>query len=390
MPNQKISELTTATNPSVSDVLPIVNGGSTKKITAASLMSNTLSASTVSLSGVSLRMGIDISSSSNTSGLSIHNALGQIAIGDSSTGQTFRNFGSARTLACEGNVFIGAGAGKGVSKGVYGAYPKNNIAIGTSAGYRLGGDDDVGCSGRKCINQENVIIGNYAALYLCADGSYTSRNNVIIGHASFRQPRNRAFGNVTVGHSAGRYHFCSGNNVIIGNEASGSFCSGGGGWENSYPVNNVVVGARAGNTIQGTNCCNVMVGYRATIGANRRNSVAIGSRAYACNSYSVSIGACALARNQGDITIGYCSFSKTAGGHQIVIGRGNCFTNTDVGSPLSGAIVLGSCNQNISTSFVLGSPMFPLSARIDTTLSGQVSSLFVTINGVNRRIPILS
>jgi len=34
--------------------------------------------------------------------------------------------------------------------------------------------------------------------------------------------------------------------------------------------------------------------------------------------------------------------------------------------------------------------MFPLSARVDTTLSGQVSSLFVTINGVNRRIPILS
>ena len=140
-----------------------------------------------------------------------------------------------------------------------------------------------------------------------------------------------------------------------------------------------------------------MVGYRATISANRRNSVAIGSRAYSYNSNNVSIGACAAAHNQGDITIGYCSFSKRfaggsipAGGHQIVIGRGNCFTSTDVGSPLSGAIVLGSCNQNISTSFVLGSPMFPLSARIDTTLSGQVSSLFVTINGVNRRIPILS
>ena len=390
MPNQKISELTTATNPSVSDVLPIVNEGSTKKITAASLMSNTLSASTVSLSGVSLRMGIDILSSSNTSGLSIHNALGQIAIGDSGTGQTFRNAGPSRTLGDGGNIFLGLQAGKGVSKGVYGAYPTNNIAIGTQAGYRLGGDDDVSCSGRKCKNEQNVIIGNFAALCLCADGSYASSNNVIIGESSFRRPFNRASGNVTVGHSAGRYLVCSSNNVIIGNGASGNFSSGGGGWDYSFPVNNVVVGARAGYTIQGTNCCNVMVGYRATISANRRNSVAIGSRAYTFNSSSVSIGACALARNQGDVVVGYCSHTKTQGGHQIVIGCGNCFTSTDVGSPLSGAIVLGSCNQNISTSFVLGSPMFPLSARIDTTLSGQVSSLFVTINGVNRRIPILS
>jgi len=386
MPNQKISELTTATNPSVNDVLPIVNGGSTKKITAASLMTNTLSASIVSLSGVALRMGIDISSSSNTSGLNIHNALGQIAIGDSQTGETFRNFGPPRPLAV-GNVFIGAQAGKGVSKGVYGAYPSNNTAIGTRAGFRLGGDDDVSCSGRKCSNQSNTIIGNYAGYNLCADGFYASSRNVIMGDRSFRQPRNRAFSNVAIGYSAGSNLGCAAGNVIIGHEAAGSNCFA---WADSHPVNNVIVGSSAGLISQGTNCDNVMVGYRASVSTNRCNSVAIGSRTYACNSSTVSIGACALARNQGDVVVGYCSHTRGQGGHQIIIGRGNCFTTTDVGSPLSGAIVLGSCNQNISTSFVLGSPMFPLSARVDTTLSGQVSSLFVTINGVNRRIPILS
>jgi hypothetical protein len=393
MPNQKISELTTATNPSVNDVLPIVNGGATKKITAASLMSNTLSASIISLSGVSLGMGINLLTKSFggtplTSGLSIHNALGQIAIGDSSTGRTFRNVGPYRNLTdFKTNIFIGAAAGLGVSKGVYGAYPLGNIAIGTRAGKYLGGDDDCSCSGRKCSNQANTIVGNYAGYRLCASGLYASQKNVILGDNSLRSVQNRADGNVSIGHSAGKYLTCAFGNVIIGYRAAGSNSVG---WNSSIPVGNVIIGLCAGQTSHCNSCDNVMIGCYANVSTNKCRSVAIGSRAFAYHSNAVSIGGCTIARNPGDVIVGYRSYTKNSGGHQIVIGRDNCFISSDAGSPLSGAIVLGSCNQNISTSFVLGSPMFPLSARVDTTLSGQVSSLFVTINGVNRRIPILS
>ena len=38
MADQKISQLTELTNPNPNDIIPIVNGGSTKKITVANLV----------------------------------------------------------------------------------------------------------------------------------------------------------------------------------------------------------------------------------------------------------------------------------------------------------------------------------------------------------------
>jgi hypothetical protein len=150
------------------------------------------------------------------------------------------------------------------------------------------------------------------------------------------------------------------------------------------------VGACAGC---GLKCCssnNVIIGYRANIngfGAGYKvdNSTVVGNNAYVFRSSSVALGAGAFAYRFGDIIIGSGSRSATNADHMIVIGKDNSFR-----SGLSGGIVLGSCNREITTTFVLGSPVFPLSARQDTTLTGQISSLFVTINGVNRRIPILS
>jgi hypothetical protein len=388
MPNQKISELTTATNPSVSDVLPIVNGGSTKKITAASLLTNSLSGSSMALSGVAVYKSIQLSSvagRSNNSGSNVffHAAAGQIAIGDSQTGETFRN--GDRPVAF-GNIFIGGSAGKGVSRGIYGACPQNNIAIGTSAGFSLGGDDDASCSGRTRSNNFNILIGSYAGANLCADTGYASQKNVIIGDRSFQTAAACATNSISIGYATGRYVTKSRNNVFVGHGAVSDYSSG----CTNYPKFNTVLGACAGCGLRCNSSGNVIIGYKATVNgfAGCRTvdgSVAIGNNAYIFRSSSVAIGAAAFAYQFGDIVIGSGSRSSSTTDNTISIGRNNSFN-----SSISGSIVLGSCNTGINTSFVLGSPVFPLSARIDTSLTGQVSSLFVTINGVNRRIPILS
>ena len=400
MPNQKISELTTATNPSVSDVLPIVNGGSTKKITAASLMSNTLSATTMALSGVVVRKSMELFNPELPAGATVtqrnfnnvflHAANGQIAIGDCDTGKASRAItGFGYTSVKNANIFIGGAAGKGVQRGTYGSrvWPRYNIAIGAKAGYCLGSDDDPSCSGRSRYNKHNTIIGNYAGLSLCADTNYASQKNVIIGDKSFQQAAACATNSISIGYATGQYVTKSRNNVFIGYRAVSDFSTGG----TNYPKRNTVVGARAGCGLTNNSDGNVIIGYNATVNGFAGNttvdgSVVIGSSANAFRSSSVAIGGGAFAYRTGDIVIGSGSRSSTAVDHSIIIGRNN-FLN----SSLSGAIVLGSCNgTDIRHSFVLGSPVFPLSARPDTTLAGQVSSLFVRINGENRRLAIFS
>jgi len=394
MANQKISELTTATSPSVNDVLPIVNGGSTKKITASSLMSDTLSASTMALSGVVVRKSMELfnpnlpananNNCRNQCNVFLHAANIQIAIGDSQTGQTFRD-SSLGFNSQYGNIFIGVKAGKGVARGANNGTPNQNIAIGTKAGYSLGGDDDPSCSYRSRANQHNTLIGHFAGVGLCADTDYVSSKTVAVGSCALAAAGSIVTGSVAIGFASAMYMCKSRHNTFIGYRSAGdSFASA------NYPRFNVAVGACAGC---GLRCCssnNVMIGYKATVnGFNQQDTVnsavAVGNGTYVFRSASVAIGAGAFAYNCGDIVLGTGTRSSTSGNNTIVIGRNNTF-NTNV----SGSIVLGSCNCNISTHFVLGSPVFPLSARPDTTLSGQISSLFVTINGVNRRIPILS
>jgi hypothetical protein len=390
MPNQKISELTTATSPSVNDVLPIVNGGSTKKITAASLLSNSLSATTIALSGAVVRKSIEIvnplpSPYYSDANVFLHAANAQIAIGDCDTGKTFRELGTYANNPTYANIFIGVKAGKGVSRGTYQGRPVHNVAIGTFAGFSLGGDDDPSCSGRTKTNEHNVLIGHSAGRELCADTSYSSSKNVMIGSRAFQGALSITTGSVGLGYGAGQYLTRSRHNTFIGYRAVNNFslC-----FNSNYPKFNGVVGACAGC---GLRCCssnNVIIGYQANVnGFNNTNcvtsSIAIGNGANAFFSNSIAIGG--FAYNCGDVVLGTGTRSSTTGNNTIVIGRNNNFNTR-----LSGSIVLGSCNCNISTSFVLGSPVFPLSARPDTTLAGQVSSLFVTINGENRRLAIFS
>lgn len=398
MANQKISELTTATSPSVNDVLPIVNGGSTKKITASSLMSNTLSASTIALSGAKVYKNIQLSlypeasiGDANNCNVFLHAANGDIAIGDSRTGQTFRiSTNSVRSLNL-GNIFLGAGAGCGVKKGVYYGQPVRNIAIGSRAGESLGGADDSSCGGRANYNCNNTMVGHYAGRGLCVDGLYTARDNVVMGGNAFQRAQSQACKNVIIGVCAGAYLYKSMGNVVIGNCALPCFVDA------TCPATqyNVVIGTCAGIGLQKASTSNVMIGFCATVGSRysgqcNYSSIAIGRTTCADSCNSVAMGAFARASANSSIVIGGSSRTRFGASNQIVIGINNCFSYNNVGSNLSGAIVLGSCNRDISTTFVLGSPVFPLSARPDTTLAGQVSSLFVTINGENRRLAIFS
>jgi hypothetical protein len=378
MPNQKISELTTATNPSVSDVLPIVNGGTTKKITAASLLTNSLSATMVSVSALKVNNNVFFRAQG-----------GAIAIGDRGTGQTIIDSGACFSEHAW-NVFLGFCAGKGVSKGVYGGMPSCNIAIGHKAGYRLGGDDDPSCAGRVNVNSRNTIIGNNAGQYLCAGGFYASVKNVILGDYAFQTAKSKTCQNVIIGYKAASYVCDGSDNVFIGYRAT---CDAG-------PRNlcrNTVIGACAGRGLSCNSTGNIAIGALSRVGvpsgyygsAVISNAIAIGNYACAQSCHSVALGSSAKAYLRGDVVVGFNSKSRYSGGHMTIIGSCNCFSNSNIGSKLSGAIVIGSCNRDISTTFVLGSPVFPLSARPDTTLAGQVSSLFVTINGENRRIPIL-
>jgi hypothetical protein len=191
-----------------------------------------------------------------------------------------------------------------------------------------------------------------------------------------------------MGYEVARYIVKSRHNTFIGYRVANDFSLG----NNNYPTYNVAIGSCAGS---GLRCCsqaNVMIGNKATVnpfsGTYRvQGSVAIGNTAYVFRSASIALGSGAMACQPGDIVIGPGSRSANGiGNHSTVIGRGNSLGS----SSLSGVIVLGACNADVRTTFVLGSPVHPLSARVDTTLTGQVSSLFVTINGVNRRIPILS
>lgn len=379
MPNQKISELTTATNPSVSDVLPIVNGGTTKKITAASLLTNSLSATMVSVSAVKVNNNVFFRAQG-----------GAIAIGDRGTGQTIINSGACFSENAW-NVFLGFFAGKGVSKGVYGGMPSYNIAIGHKAGYKLGGDDDPSCAGRVTVNSRNTIIGNNAGQYLCAGGFYASKKNVILGDYAFQTAKSKTCQNVIIGYKAASYVCDGSDNVFIGYRAT---CNAG-------PRNltrNTVIGACAGRGLSCNSSGNIAIGALSQVGISSgyigsvviSGAIAIGNYARAQSCSSVALGSFARAYLRGDVVVGYSSSTRYSGGHMTVIGSCNCFSNTNIGSKLSGAIVLGSCNRDISTTFVLGSPVFPLSARPDTTLAGQVSSLFVTINGDNRRLAIFS
>jgi hypothetical protein len=234
-------------------------------------------------------------------------------------------------------------------------------------------------------------MGSGAGRYLCAGTTYTAKNNIALGTYSFGSAKERACNNVVIGYKAAQY-MCGGlNNVFIGYKAA---CDAG-------PRNicaNTVIGACAGRGLSCSSRGNIAIGTRSVVGipptylgaATIIGAIAIGNYSCAGGCNSVALGTNAYTRLPGDVVVGSLSRSRYSGGHMTVIGSCNCFSNSSVGSQLSGAIVIGSCNRDISTTFVLGSPVFPLSARQDTTLTGQISSLFVTINGVNRRIPILS
>jgi len=96
-------------------------------------------------------------------------------------------------------------------------------------------------------------------------------------------------------------------------------------------------------------------------------------------------------------TGGYNNFFGNRAGYNNRTGSNNIFIGWNANtasaqlSALSGIIALGTnATATNNNQFVLGSSFAPLSAVPATTLTGQVSSLIVNLNGTIRRIPILA
>lgn len=85
MPNKRISELELLTNPSISDALPVVSNGYTRKVTVGSLLQSGLPVSASSITATSINVTGDITATSLTiQSSSIIYSTGSTNFGDSS------------------------------------------------------------------------------------------------------------------------------------------------------------------------------------------------------------------------------------------------------------------------------------------------------------------
>jgi hypothetical protein len=160
MPNKRISELELLTNPSISDALPIVSNGSTKKIAVGSLLQSGLPVSASSITATSIHVEGDITADSFTIvSTSVQYATGSTIFGNSD--DDFHNF--------TGSVFISGNMGVIGNTNVTGSITVSGstVQIGNT---RLNGTTTLTGSfissgsssflGNHILSGTNTIIGN--------------------------------------------------------------------------------------------------------------------------------------------------------------------------------------------------------------------------------------
>lgn len=289
MPNQKISELTAATSPSVNDVLPIVNEGATKKITIPNLVNNTLSGTMLSVSAVQLTGNFLMKSVS----------ANNLFLGNNSTGNNnLRNsnnfvFGinSANSLsASRSNVVMGADSTKNA------VFLNNNIVLGDASGGGMGF-----CFGS---NFTSVPIPD------------TIENNIVMGtRAGFKLSQASFCNRYQMYDSCGNPYFSysykcgtSKDNILLGNHT---------GHTANYMCNNIMIGASAGRLLTNGKNNNIFIGTQAGGIANAHSNVFMGLSAGICayGSKSIAIGfAAGRCTTSETISIGYKAGAYFCGG----------------------------------------------------------------------------
>ena len=277
MPNQKISELTAVTSPSVNDVLPIVNEGATKKITIPNLVNNTLSGTMLSVSAVQLPGNFLMKSVSANNLFLGNNATGNNNLRNSNN--FVFGINSANSLsASKSNVVMGADSTKNA------VFLNNNIFLGDASGGSMGfcfGSNHFPNISLPASIESNIVMGTRAGFKLSQAsfcdritnygpcGTYytydykcgTSRNNIFLGDHS--------------GHTAS-YSCC---NIMIGASAGRLLING---------SSNIFIGTQAGG--RNNKCNNVFIGLSAGICAYAGKAIAIGLGAGRCAGDSINIG----------------------------------------------------------------------------------------------------
>jgi len=326
MPNQKISELTAVTSPSINDVLPVVNEGTTKKITVPNLVNNTLSGTMLSLSGVQLPGNFLVKSVSANNLFLGNNATGNNNLRNSNNfvfGINSANSLSAsrsnvvmgadstkNAVFLNNNIFLGDASGGGMGF-CFGSnhFPnislpspiENNIVIGTRAGFRLS-------QASFCDRVTNY--GPCGIYYTYSAQCGTSKNNIFLGDHT-GHTATYSCNNIMIGASAGRLVVNGQNNVFIGLQAGGRTNSN----------SNVFIGLSAG--ICGYSGRAVAIGMGA--GRYAGNSISIGYKAnyFSCRS-SISIGCfagcCDLGYENINIGTGSNCRGHNSSSRNIIIG----------------------------------------------------------------------
>jgi len=440
MPNQKISELTAVTSPLPSDVLPIVNGGTTKKVALSgltgvrnsgngSLTSN--QAAPVGVNSITFGYGA-LGKFNNAGGTSL--STDNIIIGCDSA--KFKNCqGGSERVGC--NVFLGTGIASTYPDCATGSQPyanqgtRGNVFIGSRAARDVFSyfRQDVGSCGTYTTDYTiayNIAIGACAALNrqkLC--------NNVIIGNGAHslntlcnNTGGGGGRGTVAIGIGAGTNNCYSSYNVFIG-LASGTLIGtssvgiknvGIGDntfWGRKDVRNSIAIGTQAlcspwpfegfvsASIVMGykgagrfiRSSCDVVIGNNtiggATIAASGTlsgaNNVIIGNNALGCtNRYGPDN---TYIRN--NTIIGHAGAVNSRASNNIMIGAFSSPSQLASTLSLSGVILLGTCAQPLaSNTLVLGSETVPLSTV--STAGAAAGFIVVNINGTHRKIPFNS
>jgi hypothetical protein len=439
MANQKISELTAVTSPLPTDVLPIVNAGTTKKVALSGLTGVRMSGNGSLTSNQAAPVGVN----SITFG---YGALGKInaaAGASSSTDNIIIGCDSAKFKNCQGgservasNVFLGTGIASTYPDCATGSQPqyntgtKGNVFIGTCAArdvfsYFSQNQGQCGTYTSDYTVSYNVAIGTSAALNrqkLC--------NNVIIGcgaHALTTlynvNGNGMGRGTVAIGANAGSNNKYSTYNVFIG-QSAGAFAG-----TCTVGMKNVGIGQNAFASRKDVRY-SVAIGVRTLAGEGSPNtggcvsgSIAMGWKSGArlvCSSGDVIIGSSTLGGRtyapvgslsasgnvilgndafgftnvygvanlmlRNNIVIGQCGAWRSRGSNNIMIGANTAQSDFAELMPLSGTIVLGNCAQPLANNtLVLGSATFPLSTV--STAGAAAGFIVVNINGTHRKIP---
>lgn len=223
------------------------------------------------------------------------------------------------------NFFGGFRAG-----GWSGDYSTDNVAIGSYAGFCMGGAYNIAigcCAGALSEGYRNLIIGEVAGR--CNQGWFTT---LIGGCAGYY---NQADGSTFIGQDAGVYNTTGQSNTFVGSGAGeqnttgfwNSFFGAGAGGNVTTGEGNTFVGAGTAQVIS-TGSRNVAVGCWAMQSAGQvSNNVAVGHCAFrgfsnlpGCD-WNIAIGSETLTYGSlGTVVIGGCSLSRVRGCCSTAVG----------------------------------------------------------------------